>query len=67
MPQIIVNGTAMDWEEGMTVRRLLQIKRYSFGMLVIRINGTLVKKADYDSTPVPPGADVMVYHLMSGG
>ncbi len=67
MPQIIVNGNPLDWEEGMTVRRLLQIKRYSFGMLVIRINGTLVKKADYDSTLVPPGADVMVYHLMSGG
>lgn len=67
MPNIIVNGTPTIWEEGMTVSRLLEIKRYTFRMLVVKINGTLVKKADYASTLIPPEADVMVYHLMSGG
>jgi thiamine biosynthesis protein ThiS len=40
---------------------------YTFKLLVIKINGTLVKKDKYDTTPVPDGAEVAVIHLMSGG
>ena len=67
MANIIVNGTQTPWEEGMTVTRLLEIKRYTFRLLVVKINGTLVKRADYSTTIIPAEADVMVYHLMSGG
>lgn len=67
MQTIIVNGNTIPWEEGMTVRRVLQVMNYSFRMLVIKIDGKLVKRDAYDSTPVPAGADVMVYHMISGG
>jgi thiamine biosynthesis protein ThiS len=36
-------------------------------MLVIKVNNQLVKKAEYDSTMVKDGDDVMVLHLISGG
>jgi thiamine biosynthesis protein ThiS len=67
MDMITVNGNIIEWEEGMTVRRVLQRMNYTFRMLVIRVDGKLVKKEDYDHTPVPPGANVSVYHLISGG
>jgi len=40
---------------------------YSFRMLVIKVNDKVVKKEDWDSFQVPPGADVKVIHLISGG
>ena len=67
MSTIIVNGHTIPWEDGMTVRRVLQVMNYSFRMLVIKIDGKVVNRADYDHTLVPAGSDVMVYHMISGG
>ena len=57
----------MDWHQGMTVRDILTAKNYTFRMLVTKINGTLVKRVDYETAIVPDGADVKVIHLISGG
>ncbi|MBW6513393.1 MAG: sulfur carrier protein ThiS [Candidatus Syntrophosphaera sp.] len=67
MPSIKVNGHDLEWEEGMTVRRVLAKMNYTFPMLVIKIDGRLVKKEDWETAEVPSGADVSVYHLISGG
>jgi sulfur carrier protein len=64
---ITVNGEKLDWQPGMTVRDILEAKNYRFRMLVTKIDGTLVKRSDYDTTLVPEGADVKVIHLISGG
>lgn len=64
---ITVNGNKLDWHRGMTVRDVLVVKNYKFRMLVTKIDGTLVKRADYDTTTIPDGADVQVIHLISGG
>ncbi len=67
MKQITVNGYKIDWQEGMTITDVLQKMNYTFKMLVIKVNGELVRKKDYDSTTIPAGADVKVIHLISGG
>ncbi len=67
MNLITVNGRQVPWEEGMTVRRVLEVMNYTFRLLVIKIDGQLVKKEDWDSAPVQAGADVQVIHLISGG
>ncbi len=67
MKKIIVNGNEIVWEENLTVRGVLTKMNYTFKMLVIKINGNLVRKADYDTTVVPDGAVVDVIHLISGG
>ncbi|MCK5787223.1 MAG: sulfur carrier protein ThiS [Candidatus Sabulitectum sp.] len=64
---ITVNSDKLQWFEGMTVRNILTAKNYKFKMLVTKINGILVKRADYDKTTVPDEADVKVIHLISGG
>ncbi len=53
--------------ERMTVRELLEHKRFTFKFLVVRINGKPIKPADYDSQTVRGGDDVKVIHLISGG
>ena len=67
MNKIIVNNEPLDWQSGMTIRDVLNKKNYTFKMLVIKVNGELVKKNQYDHFLVPKGADVKVIHLVSGG
>jgi sulfur carrier protein len=67
MKKIIVNGNEIDWEENLTITGVLKKMNYTFKMLVIKINGNLVRRADYDTTVVPDEANVEVIHLISGG
>ena len=64
---ITVNGNTLPWREGMTVRDVLTAKGYTFRMLVVRINGTVVPKTGFDTAVIPDGALVDVIHLISGG
>jgi len=50
-----------------TVNELLRAKNFTFKMLVIKVNGQLIKKSDYSSALINDGDDVMVLHLISGG
>ena len=66
--KIILNNKAEEFaQDTMSVTERLAEKKYSFKLLVIKINGTLVKREDYVNTPVHDGDEVMVLHLMSGG
>ena len=67
MKKITVNDNIIDWEENMTITRILKIMNYTFRMLVVKVDGQLIKKNEYESTIVSADADVKVIHLMSGG
>jgi len=64
---ILVNGEKMAWVPGMTVRDILKARNYIFRMLVVQVNGELVKRGTYDTALVPDGATVDVIHMISGG
>jgi thiamine biosynthesis protein ThiS len=59
-PEIIEGNT-------ITVNQLLQVKNFTFKMLIIKINGTLVQKDAYETTTIYDGDEVSVLHLISGG
>ncbi|NVO21421.1 MAG: sulfur carrier protein ThiS [Bacteroidetes bacterium] len=66
--KIILNNREEVFEQDkITVNQLLELKSFSFKMLVIKLNGQLIKKTDYDTTFVQDGDDLMVLHLISGG
>ena len=67
MKTIKVNGNDLKWEENMNINVILKRMNYTFRMLVIKVDGKLVKKNEYASTIVQPNADVKVIHLISGG
>lgn len=50
-----------------TVDELLKYKKFTFKMLVIKINGQLVKKTEYSTAIIKDGDKVSVLHLISGG
>ncbi len=50
-----------------SVTELLRLKNFTFKMLVIKINGKLIKKDEYESAQIQDGDDVHILHLISGG
>lgn len=64
---ISVNGETLAHTPGMTVADILRIRNFIFRMLVVQVDGKVVKRSDYATTTVPDGADVQVIHLISGG
>jgi sulfur carrier protein ThiS len=46
---------------------MLFLKKFSFKMRIIKINGVLISKEKYDSTIIQDGDDVQMLYLMSGG
>lgn len=53
--------------EQVTVNELLDIKHFTWKLLVIKVNGILVQRQDYDSKIITEGDDVSVFHLVTGG
>jgi len=50
-----------------TISELLMIKNFTFKLLVIKVNGNLIRKPDYPNTTINEGDDVAIIHLLSGG
>ncbi len=54
-------------EESLTIRQILDRKGWSFPLIIVRVDGVLVARENYDAFRVRNGADVDLYHLVSGG
>lgn len=54
-------------EDGLNVAEILARMNFTFPMIVVKLNGVLVKKDDYVNTPVGEGDVVEAIHLISGG
>jgi sulfur carrier protein len=66
--KIILNNKEEVFEgDQLTINELLKVKKFTFKMLVIKVNGRMIKKTEYNSAIVHDGDDVMVLHLISGG
>ena len=66
--KIVLNNREEDFEsDQMTMTELLAVKKFTFRMLVVKINGELIKRHEFDHKTVKDGDDVMVLHLITGG
>ena len=55
------------YRPGMTVQDVLDALKFSFRMIVVKVDGRVVLRKDFATTEVPDGADVQAIHLISGG
>jgi thiamine biosynthesis protein ThiS len=51
----------------LTINELRALKKFSFKFLVVKVNGVLVKRDQYDTVTVREGDIVEIIHLISGG
>jgi thiamine biosynthesis protein ThiS len=57
---------SIDAEE-ITVTDLLELRRYTFRMRTVKINGRRIDRERYDDEIIRDGDTVQVIYLMSGG
>ena len=64
---ITAKGKRLEWHEGLTVRDVLDTLGYNFPSLLVRVNGTIVRRKDWESTTVADEAEIEVRPIVAGG
>jgi len=65
--QIVVNGQVRSAPEGRTLAQLLVILGVDPELVAVELNRTIVRKPDWDSTVVGPGATLEIVQFVGGG
>jgi len=66
--EITLNNEPLTVEgEIITIARLLELKKYTFRLRIVKINGRLISRDSYEDEVVSNGDNVSVIYLMSGG
>lgn len=63
----LLNNRPCKWEEGLTVRKLLEKNKFTYPLIVVIINGENILDSEYSSRLIRVGDDVKVIHLAAGG
>lgn len=64
---IKVNGRDLEWEENLTVELLLKKCKYTFPLIMVKINGKYIPKEKSKDTLIADNDDVLVIHSIAGG
>jgi len=64
---ITVNGKQVEHVENETVAELLKRMKYTFPLVVVKINDKLIPRKDYSETMIPDDSKISVIHMISGG
>ncbi|UCF97889.1 MAG: sulfur carrier protein ThiS [Spirochaetaceae bacterium] len=64
---ITAKGKQLQWHEKLTVREVLDTLGYNFPSVLVRVNGTIVRRKEWDSSIVPDEAEVEVRPIVAGG
>jgi len=67
MRMITVNSDPIAWAKDMTISTLLDVCKYRYPMIMVKVNGQLVKRKEFETYVVPDESDVRVIHMMTGG
>lgn len=66
--KILLNNREEEFDrESMTVSEMLELKKFSFRMRIVKKNGELISRNRYDSTIIKDGDNIQMFYLMSGG
>ena len=64
---IKVNDRNCEWQEGLTVTKLLEIRKFSYPKIIVVINDNIIAKEKYENTVINDGDNIKVIHLLAGG
>lgn len=64
---IIVNGRKVDFIKNETVKDLLTRMKYTFPLVVVKINDKIIPRKDFLKVTIPNNSTVAVIHMISGG
>ncbi|MBI5219664.1 MAG: sulfur carrier protein ThiS [Bacteroidia bacterium] len=67
MQILLNNNIELIDRDSISIADILNMKNYTFKLLVIKLNNRVINKPEYGTTFVKDGDDVKIIHLMSGG
>jgi thiamine biosynthesis protein ThiS len=66
--KILLNNREEEFDAvSITIKEMIELKKFSFRMRIIKVNGQLIPKDKYESTYLSDGDNVLMLYLMSGG
>lgn len=64
---IEVNGNKVDFIEDETVKQLLKRVKYTFPLVIVKINNKIIPRNKYSEKIIPDNSKIAVIHMISGG
>jgi len=64
---IEVNGKEIVWIENENIQQLLRRMKYTFPLVVVKINDKVIPRNDFSEIIVPDKSKISVIHMISGG
>jgi len=64
---VYFDDIAVAWQEGMTVADLLDNVAVGYHYAVVKLDGLLVSRPHFASTPVPDGSRITPIPMIAGG
>ena len=64
---LIINSKEVIWKKDETISLLLKRMNFVFPMIVVKINGRLIKKDEYSTQLINDNDEISVIHMISGG
>lgn len=65
--QIVVNGEPRGVPAGQTVKSVLAALGIDAARVAVELNRVIVRKPDWDATPVPDGSTLEIVQFVGGG
>ena len=64
---IEVNGNEFEWIENETVKSMLKRVKYTFPLVVVKINNKVIPRKEFSEVTIPNDSKISVIHMISGG
>ena len=64
---IKVNGRKVQWVEEETVKDLLKRMKYTFPLVIVKIDEKIIPRSKFSDVLIPDNSKVAVVHMISGG
>ncbi len=64
---LVNNRDKLDWQDGMTIKDVLQLMNYDYSLISVYINEEYVPEDEYFLRKIPDEALVQIIHLAHGG
>ncbi len=64
---IEVNGSKVNWMQNETIKQLFRRMRYTFPLVVVKINNKVIHRKDFSDVIVSDYSQICVIHMIGGG
>ena len=64
---ITINKNEVEFVENETVEKLLKRVKYTFPLVIVKINNSIIPRSKYSDTIISDNSIIDVIHMISGG